>query len=112
MNYQEHRLQVSCVNWFRLQYPDHVLFAVPNGGARDRKTGAMLKREGVMAGVSDLILLHSSSGYHGLLIELKVGDGRQSQVQKIFEKRAKKNGYLYAIVRSFDEFRQLIEWYI
>ena len=31
---EEHRIQVSCVRWFRLKYP-HLfarLFAVPNGG--------------------------------------------------------------------------------
>lgn len=42
---EEHRLQVACVRWFRLQYPalSHALFAVPNGGRRDAMTGAKLK---------------------------------------------------------------------
>ena len=54
----EHRLQCTCVRWFGYQYPElsALLFAVPNGGRRDPVTGARLKAEGVVAGVSDLIL--------------------------------------------------------
>ena len=42
---EEHKIQVSMVNWFRLQYPSmrHNLFSVPNGGRRDAVTGAKLK---------------------------------------------------------------------
>jgi hypothetical protein len=47
----EHRIQCSCVQWFRLAYHHyhHSLFAVPNGGRRDKVTGARLKAEGVLA---------------------------------------------------------------
>lgn len=42
---REHDLQVACVEWFRYQYPRLTmrLFAVPNGGYRDRKTACKLK---------------------------------------------------------------------
>ena len=55
----EHALQCACVHWFRIQYPEYatLIFAVPNGGARNAITGARLKDEGVTAGVADLILL-------------------------------------------------------
>ena len=112
MKLQEHQLQSSCVRWFRYQYPNEVLFAVPNGGARSATTGAMLKKEGVMAGVSDLILLHPANGYHGLMIEMKTKEGKLTTSQRIFEKKATKKGYLYSVCRSFDEFRQLVEWYL
>ena len=47
---REHDLQVVCVEWFRYQYPRLTmrLFAVPNGGYRDRKTASKLKDEGVV----------------------------------------------------------------
>lgn len=51
---EEHRIQCTCVRWFRLKYP-HLfarLFAVPNGGRRDGITGARLKAEGVLPGVA------------------------------------------------------------
>lgn len=81
---EEHRLQAACVRWFRLQYPKHShnLFAVPNGGKRDRVTAAKLKAEGVVAGVSDLILLLPRGPYHGLLIEMKTRTGRQAESQR------------------------------
>lgn len=39
---EEHRIQVSCVRWFRMAHPQLAprLFAVPNGGRRDGVTGA------------------------------------------------------------------------
>lgn len=47
---EEHDIQVACVDWFRYEYPHLAmnLFAVPNGGRRDRVTGAKLKAEGVV----------------------------------------------------------------
>ena len=55
----ESQIQHDCLTWFRLQYPSlaFMLFAVPNGGKRDAKTGARMKYEGAISGVSDLILL-------------------------------------------------------
>ena len=50
----EHRLQVACVRWFRLQHPNVLIFAIPNGGQRNVVTAKRLKDEGVVAGVADL----------------------------------------------------------
>ncbi|MDO5650141.1 MAG: VRR-NUC domain-containing protein, partial [Gallicola sp.] len=88
MNNRESKIQQACVKWFKWQYRqlEYLLFAVPNGGARSRVTGAILKAEGVLRGVSDLILLYPAQGYHALLIELKTEKGRQSDTQKAFQK--------------------------
>ena len=51
MNNAESRLQQACVRWVRYQYPDLVVYAIPNGGKRNAVTGAILKAEGVLAGV-------------------------------------------------------------
>lgn len=48
-----------------------LLFAIPNGGLRDRITASRLKAEGVKAGVPDLMLPVSRGGYCGQFIELK-----------------------------------------
>ena len=74
----EDRLQSQCVRWFRLQYPDTVIFAIPNGGQRSAITGALLKKTGTLAGVADLFLMTPTPEhyYHGLFIEMKVkGNG-------------------------------------
>ena len=61
----EHQIQCACIDWFRLAYPklQSLLFAVPNGGRRDKVTGGKLKAEGALAGVADLILLIPRNGY-------------------------------------------------
>lgn len=110
----EHKIQCSCVRWFRLKYPklQNVLFAVPNGGRRDAVTGAKLKEEGATSGVSDLILLKSNRFYGGLCIEMKKPGGYQSPSQKEWQKDAEANGAKYVVCRSLDEFIKEITDYL
>lgn len=111
---EEHKLQVSMINWFRLQYPSmrHNLFAIPNGGRRDAATGRRLKDEGVLAGVSDLILLKNNRCYGALLIETKTRKGIQRESQKEWESKITADGYKYVIVRSLDEFIEVVTDYL
>jgi len=110
----EHRLQVSCVKWFRLRYPKlwMNLFAVANGGRRDAITGSRLKSEGVVAGVSDLILLVRRGTCGALCIEMKTEDGRQRTTQREWQRAVEAEGYQYAIVRTLSDFIKLINDYI
>lgn len=61
-----------------LQYMYHV----PNGGKRDAATAVALKRQGVKAGVPDIMLPAARAGYHGLYIELKAGKNTTTKKQK------------------------------
>lgn len=111
----EHRLQMQCVRWFNIAYPDlrGRLFAVPNGGRRDAVTGARLKAEGVMAGVADLILLKSNARHGALLIEMKAPGGRQSQAQRDWQAAVTAAGeYRYAVCRTLDDFRREVDGYL
>ncbi|WP_195501167.1 VRR-NUC domain-containing protein [Bacteroides clarus] len=111
---EEHKLQVSMMNWFRLQYPSmhHNLFAIPNGGRRDAITGKRLKEEGVLAGVSDLIFLKRNRHYGALLIETKTRKGTQRNSQKEWESKITEDGYKYVVVRSLDEFIKVVNDYL
>lgn len=111
---KEHKLQCACVRWYELQYPKfrHNLFAVPNGGKRNVVTGAKLKAEGVLAGVSDFILLKSNRFYGALLIEMKVDTGTQSPSQKEWESKITADGYKYVVCRSLDEFAKEVSHYL
>lgn len=102
------------MQWFRLQYRHLArnLFAVPNGGYRNAVTGAVLKAEGVLAGVSDLILLYPSGEFHGLCIEMKTPDGRQADTQKEFQQAVEEVGYKYAICRSVTDFISEVNSYL
>ena len=110
----EHRLQCACVRWFRLAYPKHRhnLFAVPNGGYRTPTTAAKIKAEGALPGVADLILLLPNTFYHGLLIEMKTDKGRQSEAQREWQESIERDGYKYVVVRSIEEFIQVVTDYL
>jgi hypothetical protein len=115
MRQEEHRIQCAIVKWFYYAYPAYrggCLFAVPNGGHRNIQTARSLKAEGVTSGVSDLLLLVPKREYHGLCIEVKTPVGRQSENQKSWQRAIEAQGYKYSIVRSLDEFVELVRWYL
>ncbi|MGN0029069.1 MAG: VRR-NUC domain-containing protein [Marinilabiliaceae bacterium] len=87
-------------------------FRRANGGARESVTGRILKAEGVLAGVADLLLLYPCRGYHGLCIEMKTATGRQNGSQKEWKEAVTGAGFAYAVVRSLEGFRTLIEDYL
>lgn len=111
---EEHRIQCACVQWFRYQYPDyrHNLFAIPNGGRRDKVTGAKMKAEGVLAGVADLILLKPNAKHGALLIEMKTRIGRQADTQRKWQSLIEKDGYKYVVCRSLDDFVRQVNAYL
>lgn len=106
MRQLESKLQVACVTWFRVAHPKYarLLFSVPNGGMRNAGTARRMKAEGVVSGVSDLILLMPSSKHHALCLELKTEKGRQTPPQKTWEELVTKQEYKYVVVRSFEQF--------
>ena len=115
MRQEEHRIQCAIVKWFYYAYPQYrggCMFAVPNGGHRNIQTARLLKAEGVTSGVSDLLLLVPKREYHGLCIEVKTPVGRQSENQKNWQRIIEAQGYKYCIVRSLDEFVELVRWYL
>ena len=67
---------------------------------------------GVQPGFPDLVLLVASQDCHALFIELKSATGRQEDSQKEYQALVEAQGYRYALVRSFDEFKKLIENYM
>ena len=111
---EEHHLQCNCVKWFRLQYPrmKHNLFAVPNGGGRGKADAGKLKAEGVLSGVSDLILLKRNTEYGGLMIEMKTKKGVQAGSQKDWQEKISKDGYKYVVCRSLEDFMREVNEYL
>lgn len=110
----EHTLQSRCVRWFRLTHRDmvHNLFAVPNGGYRTKTTAALMKEEGQLSGVADLILLKRKGSCGALLLEAKVKGNCQSQTQLEWQKRIEADGYQYRIFHSLEEFSQIVNDYL
>ncbi len=108
----EDRLQSQCVKWLRLQYPNELIFAIPNGGTRNILEAVKLKQTGVLSGVADVFIALPNGKYHGLFVEFKVGKNKQTTTQREFEKIIKSKGYEYKVAYSLDEFIDIVTIYI
>lgn len=103
MKSEEHKIQVSIVDYIRTVLPHAIVFAVPNGGKRGVAEATRFKREGVLAGVTDLILLLAPR--RAYFIEVKVAKGKLSDEQSDFADSIIAKGFDHAIVRSVDDMR-------
>lgn len=99
----ESKLQIECVKWFRLKFPKVLIYAVPNGGQRNAITGAILKAEGVLAGVADLCIMKPNGKV--FFIEMKSEKGTLSKTQKDFQNYCNDNGFTYYTVNEFEVFK-------
>ena len=121
-NREEHLIQCGIIEWYDLTIGDELLFAIPNGGARSAATGAMLKKEGVRAGVWDLFLAKPVFGqppwFYGLFIEVKVPKRRNhargglTKEQDSFRDRAQSYGYKCEVVYTTMEGIDAIKGYL
>lgn len=110
----EDELQIACVNWFSYQHQQlaTLLHHSPNGGKRDAREAARFKAMGVRPGFPDLILLHPSSGYHFLCIEMKTKTGKQSDYQKDYQQRVEAEGGKYVVCRTLEGFIAEVNAYL
>lgn len=114
MKHEEDDLQIACVKWFGLQFPGvaKLLHHSPNGGFRTKVTAARFKSMGTRAGFPDLILLLPKTPYCYLAIELKTAVGRQAVSQKDYEALMASHGGKYVVVRSLEQFMEVVNEYI
>ncbi len=91
-----------------LEYMHHV----PNGGKRDAATAIALKRQGVKAGVPDIVLPAVRAEYHGLYIELKAGKNTATNNQKRWLEFLRQQGYFTAVCYGWKIAAELIETYL
>jgi hypothetical protein len=93
----EHAEQTALFCWAALEaqkYPELALmFAIPNGGERNKIVAANLKAEGVKASIPDIFLPAARGSWHGLFIELKKFGGRATPEQLKMIKRLQVAGY-------------------
>jgi len=91
------------------------LHAIPNGGNRDPREAARLKRQGVKKGVSDIFLPLPRDGYHGLYIEMKRrrrdGYAALRPGQQQFLDDMQKQGYKTAVCYGADEAIETLKAY-
>ncbi len=131
MKHLEDDLQAACVKWFRYQYPNVVILHPKNEGNRKSVVmkangksyspdGARNKKIGVLAGTPDLFVMKAkiekleryTTIWHGLWIELKVNNNKQTESQVEFMIAANIENYQYRVCRSFDEFQKTVNDYL
>lgn len=116
MKSEEHKIQVAVVKWaeqMRVLCPDlWMLYANPNGGARNPITGAMLKAEGTRRGIPDLFLAVARHGFHGLYLEMKTSKGILSRDQKAWIEALQAQVYRVEVCRSVAEAIEVFRDYL
>lgn len=100
--------QIKVIEYIR-QCTDLPVFAIANQRQCSAKEGAILKRMGVTAGVSDLFLPRHNHKWKGVFIELKTLEGRLSKVQEEFLALMNKEGYCAKVCYGADEAIDLIQ---
>ena len=112
----EHEHQAALFEWAAMAAQKHpelrLMYAIPNGGARTARTGAMLKREGVKAGVPDICLPVAKRGFSALYIELKAPGGRLSDVQRQWQAMLTAHGNAAHVCVGWHEARECILFYL
>jgi hypothetical protein len=104
----EEQLQAHCFQWFWNEYPEErqMLFH-PWQKSKDRAEGARAKAFGVVAGISDLILILPAGKV--VFVELKYGKGTMSDHQVRFSVKVQARGHQHYVIYTFDGFKNLIK---
>jgi hypothetical protein len=113
----EAAIQRAVIEHLRLRAkPDVLWLHVPNGGSRDMREAANLKRMGALAGASDLLLFRpgacphcNSARLEGFALELKAPGGRPSEPQLDFMARFADTGGHTCIAPGLDRALAILE---
>jgi hypothetical protein len=89
-----------------------MIYAIPNGGHRNKITAAKLKAEGVLKGMPDLCVPVARNGYNALYIEMKAGKNKPTKNQRIAIDYLMKEGSKCEICYSFEQFRNIVNEYL
>ena len=109
--------QASLISELQLRLPHaaDLIYHVPNGGHRLKSVAAKLKKQGVVAGIPDLVLTMALGGYFGLYIEFKATPPNDAAVSANQQERIRKlneQGYLAIVCRGHFDAMEAIRDYL
>lgn len=115
----EHNETAAVCDYLHYKYPKVLFFSVPNGahlagGAKQRAASMnILKREGFLPGVADLVIFEPRGPYSCFFLEMKraVG-GVLSDNQRDFLIEVEKRGAFAAVAHGADEAIEFIDTYL
>ncbi len=119
-NYDGHsKLQSACVKWFKLQYKEYEYRLIKinndlplNNNELRIKLYNKFNAEGLLEGAPDMFLAVGNYIYNGLFIEFKYENDRLRKKQVDVIKSLEEGNYRCVIVRSLDEFMEVIKEYL
>lgn len=116
----ECKIQQEMIQWFRNTYclkhhqPRSMILSIPNEGRMERS--AQLIATGLYPGAGDFIVFHpiqinyfEPRVMQAIFFEVKRPDGVQSDKQKAFQDHCTASGIPYYLVRSKEQFQQVIK---
>jgi hypothetical protein len=124
MKSREHDAQAAVIRWARsmeLVEPRlRLLFAIPNAAKRSPGLAAIMKAEGLRAGVPDLCLpvprldhgIASAWWEHGLFVEMKIRPNRVTEAQQGWIEALRGQRYRVEICWSALEAVNVIKYYL
>lgn len=123
----EDTLQINLLTQINLEFPDTLVFSVPNETHKESfRTRQLFTKKGLLSGVSDLIFLEPRIYFikqnnslikkvsHGLCLELKTEENRNgaTENQLAFQERAIKRGYVSIVSVGYDSSLNIVRKYL
>lgn len=102
MTQLERQHQITVIDWLRLA-TDLPYYHFAGERKCSPQYGALLKRMGTKAGVSDIFIPRATELFHGAWIELKVGRNKPTPAQLQFMSNMVAEGYYAACAYGADE---------
>jgi len=111
MKHLEEDIQICCVEWFKLQYPNIIIHHSPNGGKRNAREAARFRKMGTCPGFPDIFIAKANNKYYGLFIEMKAESNRLTQSQTIIIDKLMRENYYCAVCYSVESFMKTVNRY-
>ena len=105
----DHGFYTSHAQWQADKEYKGIVFAVPNGGKRNAVEVLGLKKEGMLTGTADVVVVLPAET---LFFEFKTDIGKQSEKQKEFQAVCGQLGKPYYLVRKCFEGVQILKKYM
>lgn len=100
----EYEVQKTFVSWFKLTYPDYIIFSVVNEGIRHN--GNKLVDSGLLKGITDLVIVTDKQV---VFLEMKKIGGKLSAEQVKVHKKLELLGYKVITGFGFFDAKNKIE---
>lgn len=110
----ERDLQIACARFLDSQrHQEHLILwcHVPNSIYTNHINAYWHKRQGMKAGVPDILIFEPNGTYNGLAIELKVGKNKPTKSQKEWLELLERCNWKTAVIYNIDDFIKAFEGY-